>query len=211
MNTQEGAPGRRMKAAPAVTVATTGVLAVLASYGFSRLTGWLSGTVAMPVGAATLASAVLLAVWAPRWSGLVLGRTGEHPVLIGVSVLAVAAAVAMFRMTGSTAPYEATVGEFLLVPAGEELLFRGVLLAALLDWFRRARVPRAGRWAIIVGAVAFGIGHLGNIGHVDNAFVILQVFAATVFGLTAGFVRMRTQSVVGPVLMHMTMNIAAVV
>ena len=132
-------------------------------------------------------------------------------VLVGLTLLAIATVVLTFRMSGSTAPYDATVGEFLLVPLGEELLFRGVLLAALIELFRMAMVPHHVGWAVAVSAVAFGMGHLGNLGYTDTAFVILQVVVATVFGAAAGWVRVRTDSIVGPVLMHMTMNIVAVV
>ena len=106
--------------------------------------------------------------------------------------------VGAFRMTGSTAPYDATVGEFVLVPVGEELLFRGFLLGTLLELFRHREVgSHSAAWAVLVSAAAFGIGHLGNLGHVETAFVILQVFAAFIFGVVAGYVRVRTESVVG--------------
>lgn len=209
---EERVPRRRVRKAPAFTLVTSGVVAVLATYTFSRLTGSLSDSVVMPVGAATFVFAVVLCVWAPHRYGLGLGKTREHMVIIGVSVLAVAAVVVAFRMTGSTAPYDATVGEFVLVPVGEELLFRGFLLGTLLELFRRREVgSHSVTWALLISAAAFGIGHLGNLGHVETAFVILQVFVAVIFGVVAGHVRVRTESVVGPVLMHATMNIVAVV
>lgn len=209
---EERVPRRRVRTAPAFTLVTTGVVAVLATYTFSLMTGSLSDSVDMPVGAATFVFAVVLCVWAPRRNGLCLGRTREHMVLIGVSILAIATVVGVFRMTGSTAPYDATVGEFVLVPVGEELLFRGFLLATLLELFRRRRVgSHSAAWAVLISAAAFGIGHLGNLGHVETAFVILQVLAALIFGVAAGYVRVRTESVVGPVLMHTTMNVVAVV
>ena len=199
-------------ATPAFTVVTTSVVAVLATYGFSRLTGRLSDSVVLPVGAATFACAVVVCAWAPHRYGLTLGTTHEHLTLIGLTILAVAIVVGAFRMTGFVAPYDATVAEFVLVPVGEELLFRGFLLATLLQWFRRRRVGvHSAMWAVVASAAAFGVGHLGNLGHVSTAFVILQVFIALVFGIVAGHVRVRTDSVLGPVLMHMTMNIVAVV
>lgn len=204
-------PRRRVRTAPALTLVTAGVVAVLATYTFSLLTGSLSDAVVMPVGAATFVFAMVLCVWAPHRYGLGLGTNREHMILIGVSILAVATVVGAFRMTGSTAPYDATVGEFVLVPVGEEVLFRGFLLGTLLDLFRRRHVgPHSAAWAVLISAAAFGIGHLGNLGHVETAFVILQVFVAFVFGVVAGHVRVRTDSVLGPVLMHATMNVVAV-
>ena len=94
----------------------------------------------------------------------------------------------------------------------KSLLFRGFLLGVLLEQFSRRHVgPRSAAWAILVSATAFGIGHLGNLGHVEAAFVLLQVFVAFAFGVLAGHVRVRTESVLGPVLMHATMNVMAVV
>ncbi|MFC7363279.1 CPBP family intramembrane glutamic endopeptidase [Nocardioides astragali] len=202
---------RRRVSSPAFTVVAAGLLAVLAAYAFSLLTGSLSESVVMPVGAATFVLGVLLCAWAPHRLGLGPGRTHKHVVLVVVSILAVATVVGAFRMTGSTAPYDATVGEFVLVPVGEELLFRGFLLGALLELFRRRHVgSHSPAWAVLISAAAFGIGHLGNLGYVDTAFVILQVFVAFIFGVVAGHVRVRTESIVGPVLMHATMNVVAV-
>lgn len=209
--TEARAHGRRVTTPAAFTLVTTSVVAVLATYAFSRLTGWLSDSFVMPVGAATFACAVVLCAWTPRRCALGPGTTREHLVLVGVSILAVAAVVGAFRMTGSVAPYDATLAEFVLVPVGEELLFRGFLLGTLLQWFRRRHVgDHFAMWAVLSSAAAFGIGHLGNLGHVSTAFVILQVSVAVVFGIVAGHVRVRTGSVVGPVLMHMTMNVIAV-
>ena len=188
-----------------------GATAVAATYLFSRLSGALSDSVVMPVGAPAFVLAVLLCAWAPRRYGLSWGTTGDHLLLVVAMVLAVAAVVGVFRMTGSSAPYDASAAEIVLVPVGEELLFRGFVLVSLLEVFRRQGITHSGLWAVLVGAVAFGVGHLGNLGHVEAAFVVLQVFVATVFGLAAGCVRVRTDSIVGPVLMHATMNAVAVV
>lgn len=54
-------------------------------------------------------------------------------------------------------------------------------------------------------------GLRGNLGYVETAFVLLQVGIAIVFGVVAGYVRVRTESIVGPVLLHATMNVIAVV
>ena len=96
------------------------------------------------------------------------------------------------------------------MPVGEELLFRGFLLGVLLELFDRRGVSHSATWAVLISAAAFGVGHLGNLGYVETAFVLLQVVVATLFGTLAGYVRWRTGSVVGPALMHSTMNILAV-
>lgn len=188
------------------------MLAASAAYGFSLLTGKLAESVVMPVGTAAFVVGVTLCALSPRRHGLALGRTREHMTLVSLTILALAVVVGAFRTTGATAPYDATVAEFVLVPVGEELLFRGFLLGTLLELFRRRHVgDHSAVWAVLISAVAFGVGHLGNLGYVDTAFVILQVVVASVFGLVAGHVRVRTDSVAGPVLMHATMNVLAVV
>lgn len=79
----ERAPRRRVRTAAAFALVTTGVVAVLATYTSSLLTGSLSDSVVMPVGAATFVFAVVLCVRAPHRYGLGLGKTREHMVLIG--------------------------------------------------------------------------------------------------------------------------------
>ena len=69
-------------------------------------------------------------------------------------------------------PYELSFGDVILVPPGEEGLFRGFLLV-LLTLFR----PK-----------------------------LTQNF----FGLVAGWAKVRTNSLIGPVLLHSAMNIVAV-
>ena len=199
---------RTLGASP--TVLAVSVAAIASAYAFSRFTGWVSDSVALPVGAATLAAAALLSMLVPVSVGWHWGATGEHWPLVAGAVLGVAAATAVFRLLGDAAPYDSSIGEFALVPLGEELLFRGVLLAVLVALLRRPLGARAQWWAVVVGAVAFGAGHLGNLGYVDTGFVVLQVLVATVFGLLAGWVRVRTDSLVGPVLMHAVMNVIAV-
>jgi len=82
----------------------------------------------------------------------------------------------------------------------EELLFRGFLLTVLVGVLRSRAVPRAEGWAVLIAAVAFGVGHLGNLGTVPSVFLLVQVLSATVFGLVSGWIRLRTSSIVGPVL-----------
>jgi membrane protease YdiL (CAAX protease family) len=129
---------------------------------------------------------------------------------VTAALAVVTVAVMSFRLLGTSAPYEPSVGEFLLVPVGEELLFRGLLLGFLLGTFARAEVPHTAAWAVVASAMAFGVGHLGNLGYVDSRFVVLQVFVAAAFGVLAGWLRIRTDSIAGPVLLHMVMNTLAV-
>jgi membrane protease YdiL (CAAX protease family) len=195
----------------ALKVAAVGVISCLLAYGFSRLTGRIGELVSLPVGTGALLLGLALTAWAPGRFGWRWGRTGQHLRLIAWALVGVVVVVAGFRwLTGAT-PYQPSVGELVIVPLGEEALFRGFLLVTLIGVFRRwlgeaAAVP----WAVVATSVSFGVGHLGNVGYVPTAFVVVQVVAATVFGLLAGWVRVRTESLVGPVLLHSAMNAAAV-
>ena len=124
---------------------------------------------------------------------------------------AVVIVVGLFRLLGSGTPYEPSVGDFVIVPLGEEGLFRGFLLVVLVAIFR-PRLPEhlSVAWAVVVSSIAFAVGHLGNLGYVTASFVLLQVVAACAFGLLAGLVKVRTGSLVGPVLLHSAMNVVAV-
>ena len=83
------------------------------------------------------------------------------------------------------APYDANLAEFLLVPIAEEALFRGFLLAVLLRSLRRLLTieRRAAVAAVVISALAFGTGHLGNLGYVPADFLAIQVVAASLFGV----------------------------
>jgi len=203
--------GPQQRAGAGVRVAAVAVLCCLLSYTFSRLTGRIADKVSLPVGTGALVVGVALTGWAPRRFGWGWGCTAQHLRLLVGSVAAVVAIVTGFRaLTGAT-PYTPSVGEVLIVPLGEEALFRGFLLVTLIGVFGRwLGESSAARWAVAVSAVSFGVGHLGNLGYVPTGFVVVQVIAATAFGLLAGWVRVRTDSLSGPVLLHSAMNAAAV-
>lgn len=97
--------------------------------------------------------------------------------------------------------------ELVLVPAGEELVFRGVPLGWLLSRLTEGRpAPAAARLAIIVSAVAFGAGHASNALFGAGDFALVQVVAATVLGLIFGWLRIETGSIIAPILLHGVVN-----
>ncbi len=202
---------QRVREGAGFKVTAVALISCLMAYGFSRLTGRIAEQVSLPVGAGALLLGVALTAWAPERFGWRWGSTGQHLRLIAGSLAAVVLIVASFRwLTGAT-PYQPSVGELVLVPLGEEALFRGFLLVTLIGGFRRWLGESAAlRWAVAVSAISFGVGHLGNLGYVPTAFVVVQVIAAIAFGILAGWVRVRTDSLFGPALLHSAMNAAAV-
>jgi hypothetical protein len=200
----------RVQAAAKIT--SVAVLVCLATFGFSRGTGRLAESATAPVGTFSLIAAIVLTVWAPARFGWRWGCTGREWRLVLAALAGVVAVVGAYRLVSAGAPYEASVAEFAIVPLGEEALFRGFVLTMLAVLFARWLPQHSATWwAIIVGAFGFGIGHVGNLGYVQTEFVLFQAVIATAFGLLAGWVRVRTDSLVGPVLLHAAMNIVAVV
>lgn len=184
------------------------VAASMAAYSWSRFTALYGSR--LPVGTLTLVAAAVLTCWAPRRFGWRWGDTGVEWRVVAASLLVVVAAVSVFRLVASPAPYALTPAEVILVPLGEEGLFRGFVLVALLGVFtRRLPRPAATRAAVIGSAVSFGVGHLGNLGAVPPGFVLFQVGVGIAFGVLAGWVRIRTSSLVGPTLLHAAMNALA--
>jgi membrane protease YdiL (CAAX protease family) len=98
--------------------------------------------------------------------------------------------------------------EVVLVPLGEELVFRGLMLGILLDRLHRWYGPGRGvRLAIVFSALAFGAAHASNaLFGVAHSFVVVQVVVATVLGLILADLRVRTRSLLAPVLLHALVN-----
>ncbi len=157
----------------------------------------------------TLGVAALLVVAAPAAFGVHWGRTGRHLPAVVASAAAVAAVVAAFRAVGGDVPWSGWE-VWLAVPVAEELLFRGFLLTALLWALRHGFDDTvAARVAIGTSALVFGLEHLGN-AQVGPTLLAVQVANAVAFGVLAGWLRLRTDSLVAPVLTHAVMNLVAV-
>lgn len=185
----------------ATAVALVAGAACLAAVAFSRVTGWIAGGVALPVGTVSLIAAIVLTGWAPRRFGWQWGESGRQWRQATAAIAGVVAVVTLYRLTGASTPYRVSTAELVVVPIGEEGLFRGFVLTILLALFRRWLPPASAvQWAVVVSALSSGVGHLGNLGYVPNGFVLLQVAAAIAFGMVAGWLRVRTGSLVAPVL-----------
>ena len=86
----------------------------------------------------------------------------------------------------------------------EELAFRGTLLGLLR---RRLPVP----WAVGVMSVLFGLWHVKGVLHdsgggIAVGAVVGTVLATTVAGVGFGWLRVRSDSLVAPVLAHIATN-----
>lgn len=155
---------------------------------------------------------VLGAVLSWVWNGDVGLQVGDtfkrwrKVVVVGLSLSVLT--WAFVALTGSNVYSDADrVFELVLVPAGEELLFRGVLLGWLLSRLTNGRLaPTAARLAVIFSAVAFGAGHASNALFGAGGFALVQVVAATGLGLIFGWLRVETRSLMAPIVLHGAVN-----
>lgn len=155
---------------------------------------------------------VLGAVLAAAWRGDVALRVGEtldrwwEVVATGVALTILA--WAFVALSGSNVYSDADLFfEVVLVPVGEELVFRGVLVGWLLARLTHLYPePTAARLAVIFSAVAFGAAHASNALFGAGGFVVVQVLAATALGLVFGRLRIRTRSLAAPILLHALVN-----
>jgi membrane protease YdiL (CAAX protease family) len=150
---------------------------------------------------------------AVAWHGDVGLRVGttltEWRRVVGWATVLASATLLLVVLGGPNA-YSASdpLFEVVLVPVGEELVFRGLVLGILLTQLRRRFGDAAGaRLAVVHGALAFGAAHASNaIFGVTAPFVAVQVVLATALGLVLGHLRVRTGSLIAPVLLHALVN-----
>lgn len=151
-----------------------------------------------------------LLAWAWRGDvGLRLGRTFDAWREIAVAVVGVTVVTLAFvTLSGANAYSDAdALFEIVLVPLGEEFVFRGVVLGVLLAYLAHRHAPaKATRLAVIYGAVAFGFAHASNALFGAGDFAVVQVIVATLMGLLFGALRVRTDSLIVPVVLHALIN-----
>lgn len=193
--------------------ATVGRVALLAAFlaGFVVAPTW--GRVPLVVlsvaGAATL-------LWVARRTAEPTGRSSaEGALLVTLLPPVVVYAVVGIVLLAGERPSDAHVAEVvrvvLVTAIGEELIYRGLLLALAT---RVLGVTRA----VIVTSVSFGLWHVGDAllasegsGPALQAVVVLAIVLATaVGGLAFSWSRIRTGSLAGPVLLHTATNLPGI-
>ena len=94
--------------------------------------------------------------------------------------------------------------ECLLVGAFEELLFRGILLPAVIE--RRAKKDKSAFWSVIISSAAFALVHLFNLFTSSPTAVIMQVGYSFLLGGASCFVFLKTGNILPCVLLHALFN-----
>jgi membrane protease YdiL (CAAX protease family) len=142
-------------------------------------------------------------------AGFRLGATLHEWRIVAVAGAVLAVVTLTFVTVTGSNPYSGAdpLFEIVLVPVGEELVFRGLLLGWLLAKLSDRYAPRtAARLAIVFSAVAFGSAHASNALFGAGGFAVVQVLAATVLGLVFGALRVRTASLAAPIALHALVN-----
>jgi membrane protease YdiL (CAAX protease family) len=156
----------------------------------------------------------LIVATSPRRFGIQLGTTLDRWRLVALLTLAMSVfAAAALTLIGSN-PFRGAnpIIQVVAVPLSEELVFRGVLFALVLGALSRVHPSGRALWiAAVISGVAFGVGHLNNLGSYDATFVAGQAVYASVLGVAAGWLRARTSSILPPILMHAAVNLVALV
>jgi membrane protease YdiL (CAAX protease family) len=139
------------------------------------------------------------------WGGAVLGIVMVVMVIVGaLPMTRHALDDARVHVSAATMAFEVLVA----IPLGtvilEELAFRGTLLGLLM---RRLPTP----WAVGTMALLFGFWHVKGVlhdaaDHVAIVTVLGTVVATTVAGIGFGWLRLRSQSLVAPILAHVATN-----
>ncbi len=155
--------------------------------------------------------------------GLHSGIIGSMAVLAVVTLGVVGPARPLFADTRALAPRGRAVAyeSLVRIPFGtalaEEVLFRGVLLSLAL---RRFSPPHAvartallfGFWHILPAIASLGAHAAGTAPRTPYGMVLIvagTVAATSVGGVCFAWLRLRTGSILAPVLIHATLNVAA--
>lgn len=86
----------------------------------------------------------------------------------------------------------------------EELIFRGIIITLLLKKFSTRKV-------IIINGVIFGFFHLANLGVGNGILTLGQVIYTTGFGISLGYLYLKTSNLIPCILAHYANNIISVI
>lgn len=158
--------------------------------------------------------ATLFILWRPGQIGFQVGKIFQYwRMLLIMLVLNVGVIGGYLILTGAT-PYsgmEMLVNEVITVPLVEEIVWRGIVFAAVLAVLRRfLDAGTSGILAGVYSGICFGLLHASNalFGY-PLAFVAIQTLNATVWGVMYGIARAKTGSIYPPIVLHAAMNLVA--
>jgi uncharacterized protein len=149
--------------------------------------------------------------------GMLVGAIAGGGILAAIAVLVIVPAT-RGHFTSSRVMTDASslhwLEPLLFIPFGtvlfEELIFRGVLLGAML---RRWDA----RWSVLATSILFALWHLPGVIHTSGSSLHVAgavagtVVVTTVAGVLFGILRLRSASLVAPILAHLALDAGAYV
>jgi membrane protease YdiL (CAAX protease family) len=155
-------------------------------------------------------------IWRRRFFGWQIGQTLEHwRLVVLIAILVGAAAVGLLTLLGATPYGKFPWPEWTLVPLAEEAVYRAIVLAGIMLLLTRAGFEKGSRQlvmlAVVINAVAFGVGHAGNFQYNPPLFTTLQIGYSTALGAVLAYSRLKTDSMLAPVGLHALVNFIATV
>lgn len=154
---------------------------------------------------------LLVTMGKPGLFGFHMGRCRRYWKLVLAVALFTGLSTSAYILLNGPTPYHGGILQLLpnllLVPLGEEMIFRGILFVALLHFLDQLHPPKtSAALAILFSAIGFGLAHANNLFYNPIGFTLFQIFYSTVFGLVFGYVRYKTDSLYPPILFHAIMN-----
>lgn len=139
-----------------------------------------------------------------------LFRLSLLPILISVGY-GFTKGVHFFSLPIGSFPWKEALWAWLLVPVGEELLFRGWLTRLLNRLYPESFFPFSPFLPLSIwgSALAFSFWHLQNIDPHHYSLVLVQLFYTFMIGIWLGLINWQTQKLWPCILAHSLLNFAA--
>ncbi len=167
------------------------------------------------VSKAAISVLIVLLLWRLGWLGRAgIARSVSRRDWLVISILGVyLVGTVLFAFTGSFAPVVAStpaaIAEFVVTLPGaltEELLFRGLILIAMLNaWGRK---PYGVAKSIVVSSLMFGATHMLNVLVRPAGIVIFQALVVSLPGMLYGAILLKMRSLWPAILIHWLTNAA---
>lgn len=156
---------------------------------------------------------VPIVAFRPAAFGLAAGDARRKWRLVLGMVAGGAALTALLLLLVGPVPYSQASPfiEIVDVPLTEELVFRGVLLTAIVAALRRSQLTAGVTTAaVVIDGLAFGTAHIANALSLELSFVLAQATFAAVLGMACSYLAVRTRSIFPAILLHAAVNAVVV-
>lgn len=126
--------------------------------------------------------------------------------IIFLVVLLVVHTISVYFIDIRNSPNDQFINIAIIIPICEELLFRGLLLFFLCKLAVVFKLEKTNLFLIISNSAIFSLMHIKSRGAINLPFTLFYTF---VYGATLTFFRIKTNSIILPILLHITINSVA--